>query len=128
MILSLASIKMLCIFSLIAFWVVALSSIRQPLFRLCTSQVILSAPFDGIVDGSDNFPTRYLVNDTCVELKKLLVYGSISNYEAQMAVFNYKGGKNLRDIPSISFIPILNPNVLNSKITLSLLRKISYST
>jgi adenylyltransferase/sulfurtransferase len=54
--------------------------------------------FDIVIDGSDNFPTRYLVNDTCVELKKPLVYGSIFNFEGQLAVFNYKGGKNLRDI------------------------------
>jgi adenylyltransferase/sulfurtransferase len=58
----------------------------------------LISSFDIIVDGSDNFPTRYLVNDTCVELKKPLVYGSIFNYEAQLAVFNYDSGKNLRDI------------------------------
>lgn len=54
--------------------------------------------FDIIVDGSDNFQTRYLVNDTCVELDKTLVYGTILKFEAQLAVFNYKGGKNLRDI------------------------------
>ncbi|MGM0579174.1 MAG: HesA/MoeB/ThiF family protein [Bacteroidota bacterium] len=54
--------------------------------------------FDIIVDGSDNFLTRYLVNDSCVKLKKPLVYGSILKFEAQLAVFNYKGGKNLRDI------------------------------
>jgi molybdopterin/thiamine biosynthesis adenylyltransferase len=54
--------------------------------------------FDIVVDGSDNFPTRYLVNDTCAGLNKPLVYGSIYNYEAQLAVFNYKGGCNLRDI------------------------------
>jgi adenylyltransferase/sulfurtransferase len=58
----------------------------------------LISSFDIIVDGSDNFPTRYLVNDTCVELKKPLVYGSIFNYEAQLAVFNYDSGKTLRDI------------------------------
>lgn len=54
--------------------------------------------FDIIVDGSDNFLTRYLVNDTCVKLKKPLVYGSIFKFEAQLAVFNFEGGKNLRDI------------------------------
>jgi adenylyltransferase/sulfurtransferase len=48
---------------------------------------ILSA-FDVIVDGSDNFATRYLVNDACVLLKKPLVYGAISQYEGQVAVFN----------------------------------------
>jgi adenylyltransferase/sulfurtransferase len=54
--------------------------------------------FDIVVDGSDNFLTRYLVNDVCVELNKPLVYGSILKTEGQMAVFNYKSGKNLRDI------------------------------
>jgi molybdopterin/thiamine biosynthesis adenylyltransferase len=54
--------------------------------------------FDIVVDGSDNFLTRYLVNDVCVKLKKTLVYGSILKFEGQLAVFNYKGGKNLRDL------------------------------
>ena len=54
--------------------------------------------FDIIVDGSDNFTTRYLVNDTCVKVGKPLIYGSILNFEGQMAVFNHQGSKNLRDI------------------------------
>ena len=54
--------------------------------------------FDVIVDGCDNFATRYLVNDTCVTLGKPLVYGSILKFEGQLAVFNYKGSKNLRDL------------------------------
>lgn len=74
----------------------------------------LISQFDLVVDGSDNFPTRYLVNDTCVELKKPLVYGSIFNYEAQLAVFNYDGGKNLRDIfpepPNPEDVPGCNEN------------------
>ena len=54
--------------------------------------------FDIVVDGSDNFLTRYLVNDVCVQLNKPLVYGTILKFEGQLAVFNYKGSKNLRDI------------------------------
>ena len=54
--------------------------------------------FDIVVDGSDNFLTRYLVNDVCVQLNRPLVYGSILKFEGQLAVFNYKGGKNLRDL------------------------------
>ncbi|WP_395058515.1 HesA/MoeB/ThiF family protein [Flavobacterium sp.] len=54
--------------------------------------------FDIIVDGSDNFTTRYLVNDTCVKAGKPLIYGSILNFEGQMVVFNHQGSKNLRDI------------------------------
>lgn len=54
--------------------------------------------FDLIIDGTDNFPTRYLINDTCFDLKKPLVFGSIFKFEAQLAVFNYNVNKNLRDI------------------------------
>ncbi|MFA9190462.1 HesA/MoeB/ThiF family protein [Flavobacterium sp. FZUC8N2.13] len=56
------------------------------------------ADFDIVVDGSDNFSTRYLVNDTCVTLEKTLVYGSILGFEGQIAVFNHQGSKNLRDL------------------------------
>ena len=56
------------------------------------------AQFDVVVDGSDNFLTRYLVNDASVKLNKPLVYGSILKFEGQLAVFNYKGSKNLRDL------------------------------
>lgn len=55
-------------------------------------------PYDIVIDGSDNFTTRYLVNDACVRLGKALVYGSILSFEGQVAVFNHKGSKTLRDI------------------------------
>jgi adenylyltransferase/sulfurtransferase len=45
--------------------------------------------FDLVIDGSDNFPTRYLVNDACVLLQKPLVYGSIFRFEGQVSVFNW---------------------------------------
>lgn len=54
--------------------------------------------YDIVVDSCDNFATRYIVNDVCVKLNKPLVYGSILGYEGQLAIFNYKGSKNLRDI------------------------------
>lgn len=65
-----------------------------------TSENSLSiiADYDVIVDGSDNFATRYLVNDSCVALGKPLVYGTILDFEGQIAVFNYRGSKNLRDL------------------------------
>jgi len=47
--------------------------------------------YDLVVDGSDNFPTRYLVNDTCVALNKPLIFGSIFKFEGQVSVFNYNG-------------------------------------
>ncbi|MCO5206749.1 MAG: ThiF family adenylyltransferase, partial [Anaerolineae bacterium] len=48
----------------------------------------LFAPYDLIIDGTDNFPTRYLVNDACVLLGKPNVYGSIFRFEGQVTVFN----------------------------------------
>ncbi len=55
-------------------------------------------PYDVIVDGTDNFPTRYLVNDACVLLGKPNVYGSIFKFEGQATVFNHAGGPNYRDL------------------------------
>jgi molybdopterin/thiamine biosynthesis adenylyltransferase len=70
--------------------------------------------FDVIIDGSDNFATRYLVNDTCVLLGKSVVYGSILKFEGQMAVFNHNGSKNLRDLfpepPNPKDVPNCNSN------------------
>ncbi len=58
----------------------------------------LMAPYDIVVDGTDNFPTRYLVNDACVLLNKPNVYGSIFRFEGQATVFNYQEGPNYRDL------------------------------
>ena len=55
-------------------------------------------PYDVVVDGTDNFPTRYLVNDACVLLGKPNVYGSIFRFEGQASVFNYQEGPNYRDV------------------------------
>lgn len=59
--------------------------------------------YDIIVDATDNFPSRYLLNDACVILNKVLVYGAVSNFEGQVAVFNAyigddKRSSNYRDI------------------------------
>ena len=61
------------------------------------------AAYDIVVDGTDNFPTRYLINDACVLLNKPFVYASILEYEGQAAVFNVQtpGGDysaNYRDL------------------------------
>lgn len=55
-------------------------------------------PYDIVADGTDNFPTRYLVNDACVLLNKPNVYGSIFRFEGQATVFNYQDGPNYRDL------------------------------
>lgn len=59
--------------------------------------------YDVVADGTDNFPTRYLVNDACVLLDKPNVYASIFQFEGQVSVFNYRNadgevGPNYRDL------------------------------
>ena len=54
--------------------------------------------YDIVVDGCDNFSTRYLINDTCVRLGKVYVYGAIREFDGQVAVFNHQGGPNYRDL------------------------------
>jgi len=54
--------------------------------------------YDLVIDGSDNFKTRYLVNDTCVALNKVLIFGSIFKFEGHVSVFNYQDGPNYRDM------------------------------
>src|SRR5688572_8886284 len=59
--------------------------------------------YDVVADGTDNFPTRYLVNDACVLLEKPNVYASIFQFEGQVSVFNYRYangdlGPNYRDL------------------------------
>lgn len=58
----------------------------------------LVADYDIVVDGCDNFTTRYAVNDACVQQGKPLVYGSILGFEGQVTVFNRNGSGQLRDI------------------------------
>ena len=68
--------------------------------------------FDLIVDGSDNFRTRFLINDYCLESKKILVSGAISKFDGQVYTFNFskKWSPCLR-----CFIPKIpgNPDVDN---------------
>lgn len=68
--------------------------------------------YDLIVDGSDNFPTRYLINDACVLLGKPLVFGAIYQNEGQVAIFNTKGktSVNYRDIYPVAPAPEEVPN------------------
>ncbi len=66
--------------------------------------------FDVICDCSDNFDTRYLINDSCLILNKPLVFGSVQGFEGQVSVFNlYKDSPNLRDLlpesPSKNAVP-----------------------
>ncbi len=63
----------------------------------------IMALYDIIIDGTDNFASRYLINDACVLLNKSLVYGAVSQYEGQVAIFNCKKNEtdesvNYRDL------------------------------
>ncbi len=52
--------------------------------------------FDIIVDATDNYAARYIINDTCVILDKPMVHGAIYKHEGQVSVFNYRGGPTYR--------------------------------
>jgi len=52
--------------------------------------------YDIIVDGTDNFETRYLINDAAIITNKPVIYGAIYKFEGQVSVFNYKNGPNYR--------------------------------
>ncbi|MDX8394051.1 MAG: molybdopterin-synthase adenylyltransferase MoeB [Mariprofundales bacterium] len=70
------------------------------------------AQYDVVIDGTDNFPTRYLVNDACVLEGKPLVYASIFQFEGQATVFNYKNGPCYRCLysapPPLGLVPSCN--------------------
>lgn len=54
--------------------------------------------FDIIIDGTDNFQTRYLINDACEILNKIWIFGSIHQFEGQVSTFNVSPGLNYRDL------------------------------
>lgn len=83
----------------------------NPYINIITHNVLLSSQnaleivkdYDLVADGTDNFPTRYLVNDACVLLGKPNVYASIYRFDGQVSVFNYTDkdgvvGPNYRDL------------------------------
>lgn len=72
----------------------------------------LIAEYDLVIDTSDNFGTRYLINDACVILNKPFIYGAIHGFEGQVSVFNYQGGPTYRCLfpnpPKANEIPDCN--------------------
>tara|TARA_R110002050_G_scaffold275455_1_gene420213 strand:+ start:21245 stop:22327 length:1083 start_codon:yes stop_codon:yes gene_type:complete len=82
--------------------------------------------YDIIVDGTDNFETRYLVNDACIITNKPLVFGAIYKFEGQVSVFNYQNGPSYRclfpnppekgTVPNCSEIGVLGvlPGIIGS--------------
>ena len=104
-----------------------LISINTHSLRLTSNNALeIISNYDLVVDGSDNFPTRYLVNDACVMLKKPFVMGSIFKFEAQISVFNYQSGPTYRciypnppnssDVPNCSQVGVLGvlPGIVGS--------------
>lgn len=78
----------------------------HPTFLTRDNALALLTDYDLVVDGSDNFATRYLVNDTCVILGKPLVFGSIYRFEGQVSVFNVGDGPTYRCLyPDPSDLP-----------------------
>jgi adenylyltransferase/sulfurtransferase len=65
---------------------------------------------DVVVDGSDNFATRYLVNDASVMTDRPFIYGAISGFSGQLAVFNWKGGPTYRCLFPVPAPAELAPN------------------
>ena len=82
--------------------------------------------YDIIVDGTDNFESRYLINDACILTNKPLVFGAIYKFEGQVSVFNYKNGPSYRclflnapkegTVPNCSEIGVLGvlPGIIGS--------------
>jgi molybdopterin/thiamine biosynthesis adenylyltransferase len=61
-----------------------------------TNALPVTKNFDIIVDATDNYETRYVINDSCVILDKPMVYGAINKFEGEVSVFNYNGGPTYR--------------------------------
>ncbi|MEM9142332.1 MAG: HesA/MoeB/ThiF family protein [Bacteroidota bacterium] len=72
------------------------------------------APYDVVVDASDNFATRYLVNDACVIRNKPFVYGALHGFEGQLSVFNHANGPTYRclfpEMPGPDAVPNCDEN------------------
>jgi len=74
----------------------------------------LIRPYDLVLDATDNFPSRYLINDACVILGKPFVYGALQGFEGQVSVFNFRQGPTYRCLfpnpPTLHEIPDCNRN------------------
>lgn len=81
-------------------------------FLTTKNAIEIIVDYDVVVDTSDNFPTRYLVNDACVMLNKPFVYGALHGYEGQVSVFNYERGPTYRclfpNMPKENEVPNCN--------------------
>jgi len=85
-----------------------------PIFLEVSNALDIIEKYDIVVDATDNFPTRYLINDACVMLKKPFVYGALHGFEGQVSVFNYENGPTYRCLfpimPKADAVPDCNEN------------------
>lgn len=75
--------------------------VAYPIKIQTSTALKIIAQYDIVIDGTDNFASRYLINDACVLLNKTLIYGAVSQYQGQVAVFNLpgkNGATNYRDV------------------------------
>jgi molybdopterin/thiamine biosynthesis adenylyltransferase/rhodanese-related sulfurtransferase len=72
--------------------------VAYPVALTAANALEILQPYDCVVDATDRFPARYLINDACVLLQKPFVYGAIHQYEGQVAVFHVQGGATYRDL------------------------------
>jgi sulfur-carrier protein adenylyltransferase/sulfurtransferase len=88
--------------------------IAHPIRLNSSNTLDILSTYDIIVDGTDNFPTRYLLNDACVLLDKPLIHGSILKFEGQISVFNHnengRRSANYRDLFPVPPNPEAVPN------------------
>ena len=86
-----------------------ISIIAFPEMLTPKNAISLFTDFDIIVDGTDNFETRYLINDAAITVKKPVVYGAIYKFEGQVSVFNFNNGPSYRclfpDPPTKGSVP-----------------------
>lgn len=79
-----------------------------------SNAVNIISDFDIIVDATDNYETRYAINDACIELDRPMVHGAIYKTEGQVSVFNYRGGPSYRCYHPESLKASSNPDPASS--------------
>ena len=74
------------------------------------NSIRIISKYDVVIDGTDNFESRYLIGDSCEIVGKPWIFGSIHRFEGQVSSFNFKGGPNYRDLFPSPPPPELAPN------------------
>ncbi|NJB35636.1 HesA/MoeB/ThiF family protein [Croceivirga sp. JEA036] len=86
----------------------------HPTYLTTANALEIIKSYDLVLDASDNFATRYLINDACVILNKPFIYGALHGFEGQVSVFNYNNGPTYRclfpTMPSPEEVPNCDEN------------------